>query len=237
MGLMKRSTLAQLFDEEFPSNIGGELVLEHDALAAAWANYRMWLYQPLIRWRPLNTVLPNAEDCAIAGQIRRYYRDRYTVKMLRGLNLTRFQSDVLAVVEQHVDQQLLHEKHLGMLYRLPYLYVEDQARDELGTWYRDHSTPATVEDSSNATTRDMNIKPYLKILRSRRSGEQWEFWWQTDQQQLAMAACQASNELLSLMCSLFDRGDTLCVHVRPCIKTNPHMPGAWYWHLQELQLR
>lgn len=233
MGLTKRVNLAQLFDEEFSTDNDAELVLAHDALAASCASYRMWRQRPLIRWRSLESMIPNAKDIDSAEKIRRFYRDRYTVKMLRGLALTPFQTDVFEVIEQ----RRLQNRHLGLLYRLPYLYMEDCAREEIQAWYQEHGNKHSLEHPEYVPAVDLCVRPYRDILRSRRSGEQWEFWWLTEQQELAMMACSASNELLGLIRSLFDRGEPMRIGGRAYVKQNKHMPGILYWHLQGMELR
>lgn len=143
-----------------------------DPLAASWASYHVWQKQPGRRWVPLNDVIISPHDRDIAETTRRYYRDKIAMQSLRQGEVSSFRQDLYDICNNGV----IRHKHLGMIYRLPYFYVEDIERQKL----KDATTIMPDIGSlppylSGKSTR--RLRTHGKILHSRRARETMEYWY------------------------------------------------------------
>lgn len=143
-----------------------------DPLALSWVAYYVWQKNPRQRWVPWNDLEVHEHDREMAKVTRRYYRDRLAMRALRGTEPTKFAQDLYDICNDGI----MRECHRGMLYRLPYFYVEDINRDEL------------ISDTSSQP-RLANLPGYLterqtrkltrarRIFHSRRVREIMEYWF------------------------------------------------------------
>jgi hypothetical protein len=100
------------------------------------------------------------------------------------------------------------KKHLGMVYRLPYFYQEDQQRAQVAREFP-HWPGRPL---ANLTTMGKETR-YLQLIeiifKSRRSSEVYEYWFGDTEGQPCMWAVQASSPLRSLVDSIIRPGRTL----------------------------
>ena len=171
---------------------------------AAWrravdTNYR-------VRWISLESAEPTDSDRALAHQIRQYYISKIAVCALRAERpLTSFQQNLYHMLETQQYQQ----GHIGMIYKLPYFYAEDQAHQEL----RESLTMVSaLPITHNRESRQFIVKPLgvltpqRKVLRSRRRQEIMEYWWADADRSPVLWPVGMTNPLRSLVEGLFVRG-------------------------------
>ena len=79
-----------------------------------------------IHYPSLDHVEPTQDDHVRAEAMRRYYRDRFMLKVLRGQSLTKFQRTAQDLLE---DRMPLQNQHLGIVYQLPYFYHVVRAQE------------------------------------------------------------------------------------------------------------
>jgi hypothetical protein len=181
------------------------LVTKQDPLALAWVGYNMWEKNPTTvnRWAAFNELTAHEHDFIIANETRRYYRNKLTIRTLKGDTLTKFQQDLHAVTMGNS----LTQQHVGLLYRLPYFYVEDIARDKLVEMFKD--VPSVVQEPPQRQTKQLT--PVTKIFKSRAKQEVVELWWATETGQAACLPVGYTNPLRSLIEGLFDQGQPVAL--------------------------
>ena len=145
----------------------------NDPVAAACASYRIWDNGKGTRWSELEDVKVLPEDEAKAHELKRYYRDRLVIESLKNTNgnVSSFRKKLGALV---TDQLVITKDELGLLYRLPYFYQEDQQVDKVMA----KTVPA--EQSLRGDTVTANFVLEEKVLRSRRSGDFYDYWFTSD---------------------------------------------------------
>ena len=106
------------------------LMFQDDPIALSCASYRKSIETDMaVRFTELSSVTATDEDHDQAESIRKYYADRVVFRTLTNDKpLTAFYRDLYELVTRSVEMQRRHE---GMIYRLPYFYAEDLAREEL----------------------------------------------------------------------------------------------------------
>ena len=160
----------ELFEQERDRR---PLTEKADPLALSWAAYHVWEKFPGRRWADWNDLEVFEHDRAMATETRRYYRDKLAMRALRGTGeQTEFARDLYDICNGGI----MRHCHRGMLYRLPYFYVEDIRRAEL----QEH-TPAQPNVLSVpqflAGKTTLNLERYGRIFRSRRNSEIMEYWF------------------------------------------------------------
>lgn len=190
------------------------LELESDPLALSVSAHRAAVLSNFtVRYVSLSACRALAEDCERAQHIRRYYRDRFMIKVLRGQPLTEFQQNLLDLLEDRVPGQ---NRHLGMIYQLPYFYAEDQARDALAMQFASRR-PTRSEQRPEIEQRV--LRPIRTILRVRKTRSLREFWY-ADQADMPVVWCvESNNSLMPLMESIWSRGP---VTVQARFRTTSH---------------
>jgi len=185
-----------LFDTVFAEEDkpGVPVIFKEDPVALAFASYRIWKTTGA-RWTELEACSTTNEDHAQAEQFRKYYRGRLTWSLLKGEGRTpsSFRRKLYELVSGSL---VITKEEIGMLHRLPFFYEEDQAIDEIVAYTVTVSTP--IRHSAVHTFRLMK-----RILRSRRSGEQHQFWLKADTNEEAfLLTVKSDNPLLSLFESI-----------------------------------
>jgi hypothetical protein len=165
-----------------------------DPLALSCASWRMFRDTPERRWTNIDKVKATGEDRVMAQSIRDYYNQRYTMQALKGRPLTEYQQKTAQFLSG-----LYHLKtdELGLLYKLPYFYVEDCGID-------------SVIDSTQRYEKPLNrdyavytLTPVKQIFRTRKSGETVQFWYQDQHNHAVLIECRGTDPLLSLLRGLF----------------------------------
>lgn len=177
------------------------MTLNQDPLAAAVAAWRRAVdtnYR--VRWPSLESQEPLDQDHDLARQIRRYYLGKISMSALRAMRpLTDFQQALYHML----DTQRYQQGHLGMLYRLPYFYAEDQAHQELQI--------SMQSADYQLGQRDTVLSAQRRVLRSRRRREVMEYWWSDSDHRAIQWPVRLDNPLRSMVDALFEQGQ---VHLR-----------------------
>ena len=144
-----------------------------DPLALSWAAYQVWTKFPQRRFVPLADIEAHDHDREMADATRRYYRDKLTMLALKSnTEPSDFQRELYDICTGGI----IRECHRGMIYRLPYFYVEDTRRAEL----REHTLAQPGVDQSLARFAEKSTRellPHSRIFQSRRSRETMEYWF------------------------------------------------------------
>jgi hypothetical protein len=177
-----------------------------DPLALSCASYRLYKEEPQRRFTNIDLVNATQEDRVRAQAIRDYYNQRYTMRVLKGRQLTEYQQKTAQFLS---GLHHLTTEELGLLYKLPYFYEEDRALEQV------------VAETNSVEFRlphlsEMNqytLVPLVEIFKSRKSGEFVEFVYQDQNNQAVMMIVRAGDNMVSMLRGLFQQ---------PCIKVQGH---------------
>ena len=200
-----------------------ELRLGDDPIALSVASHRQFVNSGgRTRWAALESQTPSTHDRDVARDLRTHYKGALTVRGLKGPKLTPFQRDLYELLST----ERFTKKHLGMVYRLPYFYQEDQQRAQITREFP-HWPGRPL---ANLTTMGKETR-YLQLIeiifKSRRSSEVYEYWFGDTEGQPCMWAVQASSPLRSLVDSIIRPGH---VKLRASwhVLTNRYMSMPYY---------
>jgi hypothetical protein len=182
-------------------------VFKEDPIALSCASYRRAVETEMaVRFLDLDQCIVHLQHYEMADQVRQYYRNKIGVKALTSQQpLTPFYHDLYEMLLGDVE---LQQRHIGMIHRLPYFYVEDQNREQLKQLIKDRSLK---EDWIGNAMKNIGSKethtltPLMKIFRSRRGSETQEYWFQNHVGQPVMWSVLNGNPLRSVVDSLFVR--------------------------------
>ena len=204
-----------------------------DPLALSWAAYAVWLRDPTRRFVPFTDIEAHDHDHDMAKATRKYYRDRLAMDVLRNnRDPSQFRQDLYDICNSGI----MRHCHLGMIYRLPYFYVEDTSRQELLTMFP--HTPRTrspvprllkIKETRTLTTVD-------RIFHSRRGRETVEYWFRDEEQHPVMTRVTYANELRLLADGIFGTaGRQNRLQGFYTITRNP-TNDFYYWYLDRMDL-
>lgn len=173
-----------------------------DPIALSWASYRVWQKFPARRWTSFDDIQAYPHDHEIAAATRKYYRDRYTMEVLRGKPLTPFQTVLYGIVS---GEQPIMSDQMGVLMTLPYFYTEDTALDHIieNTHSLDQPGPYAVP------THEATITPMQYVFVCRKSMEAHQWWWTDSEGHAVLWGANTNNPLSSVVRSLYDRRQPL----------------------------
>jgi hypothetical protein len=183
------------------------LMLIDDPIALSCAAYRKAVDTDMaVRFTDLKSVKATDQDHELAETIRKYYANRIMLRTLTNpAPVTKFYQDLYELVVKF--SQVQH-RHLGMIYRLPYFYIEDLAREEL----EKHFSNTSVLNCQLTVDKETQVLvPVSKIFRSRKGSEIQEYWFRNESGQAVLWAVNHNNSLRSIIESLW---------TRPCITVN-----------------
>jgi hypothetical protein len=168
-----------------------DMTFADDPVALAWAAYRVYLANPANRWADFDDVEVTVHDRAVAQEIRSYYTGRILMDTMKSKNpMSEFRKKLYGLL---IGETGLKKKDIGLLYRLPYFYVEDTALDQVIEQTQTASVMFGMELAGTFTL----IK---RILVSRRSGDFVHFWLRHHKRsQPFMIAAKTDNPLLPLL--------------------------------------
>jgi hypothetical protein len=177
-------------------------VFKEDPIALSCTSYRRAVETEMaVRFQDLNQFTPQSQDYDMAKQVRRYYQNKIAVKTLTSAQpLTPFYHDLYEMLLGEVE---LQQRHIGMIHRLPYFYVEDQAREQLRQLIKDKSLTSDHAMWALAIKETHTLTPLMKIFRSRRGSEAQEYWFQNQSGQPVLWSVLNGNALRSVVDSLF----------------------------------
>lgn len=179
------------------------LTEKQDPLALSWASYRVWEKFPERRWVSWNDIEAHDHDKEMADSTRRYYRDKLAMQALKNSNgPTKFARDLYDICNGGI----MRECHRGMIYRLPYFFVEDVRDTELRTIFPNSLiTEATFNTRQLAEKNTQHLVPVMKIFRSRKQSEIMEYWFRDSYDNPVCWAVKYDNPLRSLTDGLFEQ--------------------------------
>lgn len=170
-----------------------------DPFALSMAAHRLAAMSEFaVQYPSLDHIEPAQEDRARAQDMRRYYRDRFMLKVLRGQPLTKFQRTVQDLLEDRVPFQ---NQHLGIVYQLPYFYHEDLAHDAL---CQELAQTGPMPDGPETTAQQLRAK--RTVLRVRKHTKVREFWWQDSVGRPVLWVVNVDNTLMSMVKGLWEHG-------------------------------
>jgi hypothetical protein len=173
-----------------------DLVFKDDPVALAWAGYRLYLRSPGHRWADFDDVEVTEEDRAQAQVIRSYYTGRILMDMMKSKSSTSaFRQKLYGLL---IGETGLKKKDIGLLYRLPYFYVEDTELDQVIA-----ETTSAQAPISAATEMVSTFSLIKRILVSRKHGDYAHFWLRHHQRpEPFLIVVKTDNPLLSLLTGL-----------------------------------
>lgn len=208
------------------------LAEEADPLALSWVAYHVWQKNPRNRWAAWQNLVVHEHDREMARATRKYYRDRLAMRALKSTQeMSQFSRDLYDICNGGI----MRECHRGMLYRLPYFYVEDVAREQLIAETTEHPDVCVPDTIMERTTRQ--LLRWGTIFHSRRSRELMEYWFHDAETGYAVLWSVAyENPLRGLVDHYYNT------------TTAPRINALWrlghdrmrdfrYWVVQEPQLR
>ena len=168
-----------------------DMTFADDPVALAWAAYRVYLANPANRWADLADVEVTVHDRTVAQEIRSYYTGRILMDTMKSDQpMSEFRKKLYGLL---IGETGLKKKDIGLLYRLPYFYVEDTDLDQVIAQTQSATVMPTAEIAGTFTL----IK---RILVSRRSNEYIHFWIQHHKKTAPfMIVVKTDNPLLSLL--------------------------------------
>ena len=190
-----------------------------DCLARAVASHARWkASNEVLRFSDLDTIEVGPVDHALANQIKKYYCDQLLMKKLRGSELTRFQSDLWGLLS---GRDTPEDRHVGMLYQVPFFYAEDLMRDALSREFN-----GVVKEFGMLHTRNrMVVTPHSKIFVTRRGSNRYEYWFVDQEQRPAVLSVQHTNPLRGLINSLHQSGKPIDFIANVKAVQDRHRPG------------
>ena len=175
-----------------------DMTFKDDPVALAWAGYRLYLVNPANRWADFADVEVTAEDRSKAQEIRSYYTGRILMDTMKSKQpMSEFRKKLYGLL---IGKTGLKKKDIGLLYRLPYFYVEDTDLDQV---IAQTEAPTTALAQAPVTGTFNLIK---RIQVSRRSTESVQFWLRHHKKTVPfLIAVKADNPLLPLLQNILER--------------------------------
>ena len=168
-------------------------ITTEDPLAQAWYNYECAMNPG----QYFNGI--SFEHRTSAQKTKEYYSDKLMIRMLAGNQLTPFQKDLYSWL---CGNEPLMEKHRGMIYKLPYFYVEDHDRVDLAKKFKNSNVSAFARYS--VIKERTCLYPVQRIFSSRKNNEIMEFWFKTYYDAPILWAVNIKNPLYDMVQSLWD---------------------------------
>lgn len=167
---------------------------KEDPVAMACASYRAWTTNFVNRWSDLESVVVQDQDRQKASELKAYYRSRMTFQALRdGVALSAYRKKLAAIVS---DTHVYTKQDIGILYRLPYFYQEDQDVDQV--------MAQTQDSAKHQPNFEGSLFPLKRVFRSRRAGEWVDFYFASEQSTAPyLLVVKSDNPLISIIEALF----------------------------------
>ena len=203
MGLIATSSLEdifQRFESEKSSRSEEPLSISDDPLALSWASYGVWK-KGGARWLDLASVKAYDHDHDMARETRAYYKGSLALQGLQGKSISNFRQDLYAVL---LGQRPFQQRDLGMVYRLPYFYEEDQRREWLREHHWDQQRSGRADPSVIPDRKTVTLHYLTKIFVSRRRHEVDEYWFESDDG-LCQLIVLSNNPIKSFMVSAIEK--------------------------------
>jgi hypothetical protein len=196
-----------------------------DPVALSCASYRYWK-QLGNRWAGWSDVECIESDHEQAQKIRRYYRDRIAMQTLRGHTVSKFRTEMYDICNGGI----MRHCHRGMIYKMPYFYAEDTARDRLKELFVPRFDQYQLNNEELVKTV-ATLQPVQEIFRSRSGprAENIEYWYRDKVDNLFMMEINYQNPYRALVSGLFQLANVQ-LKFSKFVKTHPHS-GLIYWYI------
>jgi hypothetical protein len=173
-----------------------DMTFKDDPVALAWAGYRLYLVNPANRWADFADVEVTAEDRSKAQEIRSYYTGRILMDTMKSKQpMSEFRKKLYGLL---IGETGLKKKDIGLLYRLPYFYVEDTDLDQVIAQTQTASVMFGMELVGTFTL----IK---RIQVSRRHGDYVHFWLRHHKRlEPFLIVVKTDNPLLTLLTGILE---------------------------------
>jgi hypothetical protein len=167
-----------------------------DPLALSCASYRIYKEQAARRFTNIDLVKATQEDRVHAQAIRDYYNQRYTMRVLKGGQLTEYQQKTAQFLS---GLHHLTTEELGLLYKLPYFYEEDRALEQVV------ATTGSAEFQLPHLSQLTNytLTPLIEILKSRKGAEIVEFVYRDQHNHAVIIVVRAGDNMAHMLRGLF----------------------------------
>ena len=175
-----------------------------DPLALSCASYRIYKNEPARRFTNIEIVKATQEDRDQAQAIRDYYNQRYTMRALKGQQLTEYQQKTAQFLS---GLHHLTNDELGLLYKLPYFYDEDCAFEQV----TEQTASVEYKHPYRSVITDYQLTPVVEIFKSRKGGELCCFFYRDQNGQGVKISCRSSDSIAYMLRSLFNQPT---IHVR-----------------------
>lgn len=198
----------------------GPIELPDDPLALSWASYGVWLKFPDRRWVDLTDVMASPHDHEMANTTREYYLNKLTLQGLSGHPMSDYQRDLYSCL---LGEQQFTKRHIGMILKLPYFYVEDIARDALPGKF---TSQPDVRSQRPLLLQESTVRELVgvqHIFKTRRGGEIDEYWFRDQYGEPVCWMSPSNNQFRTLIKSLYQR------HT----EGNPPLLLSAYWYAKE----
>lgn len=195
------------------------VTFKHDPIVLACASYRIWKISGR-RWASLDQMVPMSEDQVMADQIRNYYRAKITWQTLKSSDtfrkpISEFRRKLMGIIEGTYE---ITNNDQGILYRLPYFYVEDTAEDSV---FEEYTSVEIYRDNQHSGTYKFSL--IREIFVSRKQFESVHFWLQSPELPVpCLIVSRTDNSLLPLLRSVVNRAPVeLSTRLFPKWRANP----------------
>lgn len=197
-----------------------------DPVALSWAVYHNWCTRGYDRWADFTAVKPTDEDYGLAEDTRKYYRHRYLMRTLGGRELTPFQQELHNMIERGA----VFETEKGMLYKLPYLYLEDKQTEDV---YNETTNNPNIKSDVLTT---MELSPITSVYVCRRTGDVRKYWWKTQDNIAVEWPVPENNVLRHLVDSIHGRGEPVKVIASPKHRISRDYRQHHYYQIVQVRL-
>lgn len=151
-------------------------------------------------WSDLDTITDiTQEDRVFGAAVRKHFLDQLVMAKLRGRKLSDWRAKLGAFL---VGNHQLTKAEVGMLYRLPYFYHEDQAVAAVIK----STTPVALSQRDRTYDPVWKLNSVARVVQYRRKNDNTQYWFCDSVGCPVMIAVSHTNNLHGVMDSLFDSG-------------------------------
>ena len=152
-------------------------------------------------WTDLDTITDITEEDRVFGAtVRKHFMDQLVMAKLRDQKVSDWRAKLGAFL---VGNHELIKAEVGMLYRLPYFYHEDQAVANVMKLTK--PVPARLRTQPPGPLV-WNLHSVERVVQYRRANDTTQFWFRDGQDCPVMVAVGHTNNLHGVIDSLFDSG-------------------------------
>ena len=181
--------------------------------------------------RSANTLIIDDENLLrAAADIRKYYRNKLMMQVLKGKQLSKYRMDLQELVSSD-NVRYLREDFVPMLVKLPDFYEEDKMLDKFVKEYK------TDKDSykTNHLDTTLFLRPLEKHRRKTTKGDSTNYYFTDDSNKLFKLTLDPNNPCMHLFDREFNRNELAikCNAVSSAIRgTDIHFYSVNNWYVK-----